>query len=253
MRLSNRNLRIYFEKNDVIPCEKAAIQKTVLRCRKAYCESEGQKSLSKLEFLYAQSKYIKKQWWLLQGTLLALLWLFLSHADSNSLLRRGIGVAAPLFILLIMPEIWKNRSSNAMEVECTTAFSIREIYAARMTLFAIVDLTLLSSFFIAASYTARLPLQELIIQFFVPFNATCCICFRLLYSRKGNSQTLAFLLCFVWIALWIQIVLNEAVYAAVSVPIWLALILLSGAYLGYSVWKGQKHCIETWEVKTLWN
>lgn len=140
-----------------------------------------------------------------------------------------------------------------MEIECAALYSLREIYAARMMLFAMVDLILLSLFFIAASFTAKVTLLELIIQFFVPFNVACCICFRLLYSRRGNSQMLALLLCVLWMGVWVRIVLNEAVYAEVSVPAWMALLLLTGLYLCYSIWRGQRHCTETWEVKTVWN
>lgn len=242
MKLSSRSIKNYFEKEMVIPCEESNIQETILKARKAYYEAEGNKFLSKIEFIYYQGRYIKKRWWLMQGVLLVLLWLFLKYMDSSYYIQRGMGIAAPIFVLLVVPEIWKNRSTNAMEVEGAAFYSIREIYAARMILFAMVDFVLLSLFFLAAAYTAKITLWELIIQFFVPFHVACCICFRLVYSRRGNSQILAVFLCLFWMAVWVQIVLNETVYTAVSVPMWIALLLLSGMYLGYSIWQGQKQC-----------
>lgn len=253
MKLSNSDLKDYFEKNFRVPCEESEIQKTVSFARQAYFRAEEAGFLSKLEFLYCQSRYIKKRWWAFQGALLTLLWLFLKYADSTEYIQRMLGTSAPLFVLLIVPEVWKNRNANAVEVECTTVFSIREIYAARLVLFAMVDLTLLSIFFIAASYTAKLTLMELIIQFLVPFNVTCCICFRLLYSKKESAPAVALLLCIVWTAAWGWLLSDETVYQAVSVPVWGGLLLLSGVYLGYSIWKGQKSCIQTWEVKMVWN
>lgn len=66
-----------------------------------------------------------------------------------------------------------------------------------MILFAVVDLVLLSLFFTAASYIDRVEIWELVIQYFVPFNVTCCICFHMLYSKRADSQIVALLLCIV--------------------------------------------------------
>ena len=49
------------------------------------------------------------------------------------------------------------------------------------------------------------------------------------------------------------LVLSEKVYKAVSAPVWAAMLGISLAYLGYSVYKGQKNYKEMWEVKPLWN
>lgn len=253
MKPSNQDIKKYLEKKITIPSHEPHIQKAVLRSQQAYYEAEEKKSLTKIEFLYDQWRYVQKRWWVIQGMLLALLWLFLRCMGSSHYSQRVTGLTAPLFILSIVPEIWKNKSANAMEVECTAFYSLREIYAARMILFAMVDLTLLTIFFAAASLTVKLTLLELIIHFFVPFNITCCICFRLLYSRKGNSQMLALFLCLVWTVVWLQLSSNDAVYEAISIPMWIAFLLLSALYLGYSIWRGQKNCIETWEGKTLWN
>lgn len=61
-----------------------------------------------------------------------------------------MGAAAPLFALLILPELWKNQSSHTLEIECTTCYSLRQIYGARIFLFALVDITLLSIFSLTA-------------------------------------------------------------------------------------------------------
>lgn len=253
MKLSDRDMKYFLERKMQIPCSESTMQEAILKSKKAYYEAEEERFLSKVEFLYQQSRYIKKRWWLIQGLLLTVLWLLLKYLGSNCYTQRSIGIAAPLFVLLIIPEMWKNRNANAMEVECTTLYSIRQVYAARMILFAFVDLILLSLFFIAASYIDRLEIWELVIQYFVPFNVACCICFHMLYSKRTDSQILALLLCIVWTVVWIQIALNEAIYEVISVPVWIALLLLSFFYLGYSIRKGQKQFTKNREVKTLWN
>ena len=253
MMLSDKDIKNFLERKIQIPCKESNMQEAIQKSKRAYYETEERKFLSKAEFLYQQSRYIKKRWWLIQGLLLTVLWLFLKYLGGNCYTQRSIGIAAPLFVLLIIPEMWKNRNANAMEVECTTLYSIRQVYAARMILFAFVDLVLLSLFFTAASYIDRLEIWELVIQYFVPFNVACCISFHMLYSKRADSQIVALLLCIVWTVVWIQIALNEAIYEVISVPIWIALLSLSFFYMGYSIWKGQKQCIKNWGVKTLWN
>lgn len=253
MSISDKDLKIYFEEKLHMPCNEMRIQKTIQKSMEAYYTSETEKPLSKAEFLYQQSRYIRKRWWFVQGLLLFVLWLFLQYTESRFYIQRSIGIAAPLFVVLIMPEIWKNKNANALEIECTAYYSLRQIYAARMILFTFVDFVLLSLLFIGVSYTGKLTIGELIIQFFIPFNVTCCICFSTLYSKRAGSEVFALLLCIVWIAVWVQIVLNETVYYAVSAPAWSMLLVISFLYLGYSIRRGQKKCLEMWEVKPLWN
>lgn len=226
---------------------------TIEISKAAFYEGEAAFSLSWWEFLTQQCGYIKKGWWVLQGTLLVLVLLLLQNMGSVDSVQRCLGVAAPLFVLLALPELWKNRNYNAMEVECTTFYSLRQIYAARMTLFAGMDLTLLSLFFCCLSFTSRLTVWDMLIQFVLPFNVTCCICFRYLYSMKTGSEVFSLLLCAVWTAIWVQIILYDAVYNAISVPLWCLMLILSFGYFGYTILQGQRKWEQTWEVNPLWN
>ena len=228
------------EFNYDIPINEDKVMETIAVSEAAFLSAEAKRSLSHLEFLAAQSRLIKKRWWLLQGLLLALVYLFLQQTEADYLTRRALGLAGPLFVILILPELWKNRNFDAMEVECTTYYTIRSIYAARLTLFAGVDLLLLTAFFIGASFFARVTVMELLIQFLLPFNVACGICFQTLYGGRNNSEAFSILLCSVWTGLWILVVLNDAVYNAISVPVWMFLLTLSFVFMGFSLRKGQK-------------
>lgn len=140
-----------------------------------------------------------------------------------------------------------------MEVEGSTFYTLRQIYAARLTLFAGVDLTLLSLFFLGASYTGRITLWELMIQFLLPCNVTCCICFFCLYSAKHGSEGFSMLLSGIWTAAWELLLLNDSVYLTISSPLWCLLLALSIVFLGFSIWQGQRTWNRIWEVKPLWN
>ena len=251
MRISDRNLKQLCREKTALSCEEAAIAKTVRAAKCAYYQSEAEAPLFRWEFVFQQAKFIRKYWWLLQALVLLGLWAILKYSESGSLVQRSIALFSPLFVVLILPELWKNRSADAMEVECCTRFGLRQIYAARMLLFGIVDLAMLTVFFLASSSLGRLTAAELVIQFFLPFNVTACICFRTLYSRAINSEALALLLCVVWSVLWAQIVYNQTIYQAVTTPVWAALLTLSAGYLVRCIHKGQR--VQIYEVKPLWN
>ena len=234
-------------------CREEAIQETIRRSKAAFFEAEGARPLSRWEFLLQQSRYIQKHWWLLQGGLLILLWCVLRSADSSQYMQRSLGVAGPLFALLALPELWKNRGCNAMEVEGAALYSLRQIYAARFTLFAGADVLLLSLFFLGVQRSGMATLWELLVQFLLPCNVSCCICFSCLYSRQISSEALCLVLCGIWTAFWESLLLRDAVYQAISPALWGALLAASFAFLGWRIFRGQRSWSKTWEVKPIWN
>lgn len=235
-----------------VHCEESKIQETIDASRKAFLAGESDRTVSHMEFLYQQCRYIKKRWWLMQGLLLAFVCLLLVGTDTDVLARRVLGLTGPLFIILIYPEIWKNRSFGAVEVECTTLYTLRAIYAARLTLFAGVDVVLLSLFYAAASALTRLTLWQMLTQFLLPFNVTCCICFATLYSKRIYSQTLSLLLCVLWAAGWYSLIANDAVFSTISVPVWVFLLTASVYFVGFSLYRGQRNWDSILEGKPLW-
>lgn len=233
-------------------CDEAKIQKTIAASREAFLTGESERTMSHMEFLYQQCKYIKKRWWLMQGLLLAFVCFLLLGAETDALVRRILGLAGPLFVILIYPEIWRNRSFDALEVECTTFYTLRSIYAARMTLFAGVDMALLSAFYAGASLLTQITLWEMLTQFMLPFNVTCCICFATLYSKRIYSQTLSLLLCVLWAAGWYSLIANDAVFSTISVPVWVFLLTASVYFVGFSLYRGQRNWDSILEGKPLW-
>ena len=236
-----------------LPIDEAKLQKTIAVSKAAFAAEEAEQTLTSAEFLYQQSKYIKKVWWAAQAVLLFTVCLLLNQMEGALYIRRSLGIAAPLFVILILPELWKNRTYDAMEVEGTTFYTLRQVYAARLTLFAGVDLLLLTAFFIGASFFARVTVMELLIQLLLPFNVACGICFQALYGGRNNSEAFSILLCSVWCGLWFLVISSETLYDAISVPVWAAMLVLSFAYLVYTLCRGQKTIYKTWEAKASWN
>lgn len=56
-----------------------AVLQTIKKCKETFVQAEDY-PLSYMEFLYDQMQFIQKRWWILQGCLLAVLWIFLNDA-----------------------------------------------------------------------------------------------------------------------------------------------------------------------------
>ena len=201
--------------------QKEYIRETAVDTVKERCSDimnrQDNRQASYFEFLFEQFKFIKKRWWVLQGGILVLLWILLVDSD----------------------------------VGANTAFySLRQICAARILLFAVVDLLMTTFFFGVSVYTLQISAYRLIIDFLVPFNVSCCICFRLLYSKWNDMEYIAVFLSIACIFIWTLIVSTDSIYQRISMPIWGSLLIISFGYLIFCVHKSQCNCEINWEVKS---
>ena len=253
MRLSDNELKKKLRSRALEVYPESALQNTIYASEEAFYEKEANSPLSGFEFLYQQGRYLRRRWWVMQAVLLLALWWLLSLGGSGYYLKRLMGTAASLFGVLLLPELWKNQSSNAMEIECASYYSLRQVYAARLFWFAMIDLILLGSFAAGVVGAGEILIQDMAVQFFLPYVVTCCICFHCLYSRRITSETFSIFLCLAWSGIWTQIVLSERVYQSLSLPVWNGMLAAAAFYLGYCICRGQKRCREIWEVKSLWN
>lgn len=157
------------------------------------------------------------------------------------MIRQVLGIGAPLFVILVIPELWKNSSNNALDVEATTMYTLQQVYSARLVLFAGVDLLLLSLFCLGTTASKCLSLWEFVTQFLMPMNVTCCICLTCLYFPSVGNQSFSLVLCLLFAIMWRDIVQDEQIYNAITVPTWATLLVLSFVYMGYCIFRGQRN------------
>ena len=206
------------------------------------------KMLSYPSFLYTQLRLIRKRWWLLQGFILTALWAVLPLAKDMMYAYRSMGVAAALFVILIIPELWKNRTCQCMEIESAAYYTLRQIYSARML--PVRHRRHLSRHGVSAAPAAlslSLSLTDLLTQFLFPMAVTACICFGIFCSRRAFSETAAVGMCAVWSAVWWFILLNEQIYAAVTLPVWAALFGAALLFICFAVCRSIRRCGSIWE------
>lgn len=203
------------------------IQKTVELSKKAFYKGLEVKECTWFEFIVRQLKFVRKRWWLFQFFILAFLWGTIYFGGGEPTFQRQASVLIPMFGLLIVPELWKNVRNNSVEVENAACFTLREIYAARLTMFALVDLLLLTVFFTITTLTIHFTLLDIIVHFLIPLNVTICICFGILCGRHFVSEYAAVGFCAIWVAIWYRIISVEQLYNSISGIIWVGLMLLT--------------------------
>lgn len=224
------------------------IQETIKKAKEAFFTSEQERMLSYHEFLWTQFKLIRKRWWFLQLLLLLLLGAVLASSYEDSYIQRSMGIMASIFVILIIPELWKNRSCHCMEIEETSYYSLRQIYAARMVLFGIADISLLTIFCMTMTVGLHIEFMRLLVQFLLPMLVTACICFGTLCSKYIINETVAIILCVLWCVIWLIITLNEEIYMAITLPIWLSFIGFSLVFLGIAIYRTLNNYSNYWEV-----
>lgn len=246
MNLEER-MKKYKEETQVKPCENEILD-TIRKSKERFYEREQERMLTYWEFLWTQFHLIQKRWWLLQILLLMLVGFTLPSMQEDFFIQRGMGVAGVLFVILIIPELWKNQSAHCMEIEAASYYSLRQIYSARILLFALVDTVLLTAFCIVLHGSMQFAVIDLMAQFLFPMAVTACICFGLLCNKHAVSKTVSMVLCITWSTVWWFITINEKLYTMVTLPVWIILLGIAFIFLAGAVYKILKDCNECWEV-----
>ncbi len=206
--------------------------------------------MSYREFLWGQLHYTRKRWWALQGALLLLAARILPDMEPDFLRVRSIGVIGCLFAVFLIPELWRNRESKSTQVEAACFYSLRQVYSARITLFALVDVALLTLFSCSLRELSLSPL-EILAQFLLPATVTACICFSLLCGKQNWSETATVTACLTWCALWWLILMNEPLYKQILPPVWIGIFAVALGFLILAVRRCLRTTNQYWEVDFL--
>ncbi len=240
-------LKTYREQTQAAPKE-ALIQKTIQNAKDAFYLAQQEHTLLYREFLWIQLKLIQKKWWLLQALVLCMAGAAIASTGWEDYIQRGMAVSSTLFVILTVPEFWKNRSCRSMEIEEAAYYSLRQIYAARMLLFGMADILLLTLFCSTAVTALHFPFEKLLVQFLLPAAVTSCICFGTLGSRRRINETSAVILSILWSALWLPITLNEKIYIILTPPLWLGCFGAALLFLAFTISRTLSRCGEYWET-----
>lgn len=242
-----KELQLYKEQRAVAAKEEKILE-TIRKSKEMFLLCEQEHSIHYFEFLISQFRLIRKRWWILQMLMLGLVFIILPNIQDKASMLRALGVIGVSFVVLIIPEFWKNKSYDCMQIEGTCLYSLRQIYTARMIWFGMVDMFILTCFCMTIRGKIGLATVELFVQFLFPMLVAACICFGTLCSNTPANEGTAILFCLLWNAVWCFIILNETVYKAITFPIWCALFGFFVTFLAGAVYKTIHDCNKYWEV-----
>lgn len=241
MNIIKNKIRQYNNMVDKNFVSERHLQKTINISRNIVSNRDAD-SISYMEFIYQQSVFIKKKWWILQALILFIIWLMLRDSGEELYTQRLLGIGSPIFAIFLLPEMWRNITNSSTEIEGASYYSLSRIYSARIILFALADITLITIFFISTS----LPIETFVINFVIPFNVCCCISFNALCKPK-NKKEYAVVGFITWTIIWISVSSNNYLYNTVIVPIWIILLGMSFGYLVCWIKKVTANSTLLWE------
>lgn len=189
-------METYKRENSVTPREEKILE-TIQKSKEIVMEVQSENTMSYTEFLFSQFRLIRKRWWMLQAMLLVLVFLIMPSLKDTTYFMRMLGVASVFFIVMIIPEFWRNKESNSCQIEVTCLFSLRQIYSARIFLIGIVDIVMLTIFLTVACINMKMQFTDLLVQFLFPMVIAAGICFAMLNCSLLNEAT-SIVGCFLW-------------------------------------------------------
>ena len=117
------------------------------------------------------------------------LWIWLSNYTSDIKdMMRIMGISATIFVVLIVPEIWKNRRNGAIEIEQASYYTLRQICTARMLMFGVVDLVIIMVFLAITYQTTILSLSDLVVNFFASGKCFMLYMFSCIVQQMGKIR-----------------------------------------------------------------
>ncbi len=224
------------------------IRETIQLSQEVFFLQEQNSRLSYWDFLWGQLHYTRRRWWALQAVLLLIAGQIIPEMENHFSRIRSIGSIGCLFVVLMIPELWRNKETDSTQVEAACLFSLRQVYAARITLFGIVDIALLTLFSFGLGGMG-LSLAEIISQFLLPATVTACICFWLFCGKQNWNEAVSLAACLLFGGAWWLLIMNESIYASIVPAVWIFLFGLSLVFLAFAVLKTVRGANHYWEVE----
>ena len=108
-----------------VAIEEAEVKKLAAESREAFMKRESTRMLPYHSFLFSQLLMIKKYWWGVQFLILCAAWYIMATGDAASVIRREVGVLSILFVVSIIPELWRNLTDKCIEIEMASYSTTR--------------------------------------------------------------------------------------------------------------------------------
>ena len=231
----------YFQKMlgayTVAPAGEMNIQKTVLAGKQLLMKNPVQE-LRWYRRIGNQFKYISPLLWLSQLLAIGICMLLISQISSDTditSILSAISFVVALLGVVGFPEICKSFSYQMWELEQSCKYNLRQIVAIKLSIIGTIDLLIILAITLFTSLQTELPMWEMALYLFVPFNLACIVSFFITsLARNKNSVFPIFPAGFGFAFLMLLWINRFSPYQSISIPIWLILCFGTFAIL---IWK----------------
>lgn len=231
----------YFQKMlgayTVAPAGEMNIQKTVLAGKQLLMKNPVQE-LRWYRRIGNQFKYISPLLWLSQLLAIGICMLLISQISSDTditSILSAISFVVALLGVVGFPEICKSFSYQMWELEQSCKYNLRQIVAIKLSIIGTIDLLIILAITLFTSLQTELPMWEMALYLFVPFNLACIVSFFVTsLARNKNSVFPIFPAGFGFAFLMLLWINRFSPYQSISIPIWLILCFGTFAIL---IWK----------------
>lgn len=221
----------------VAPANETDIQKTVLAGKRLLMKNPGQELRWYRRFVN-QFKYISPFLWFSQLLAIGLCILLISQIGSDTdmtAILSAISFIVALLGVVGFPEICKSFSYQMWELEQSCKYNLRQIVAIKLSIIGTIDLMIILAITLFTSLQTNLPMWEMALYLFVPFNLACIASFFVTsLARNKNSVSSIFPAGFGIAFLMLLCINRFSLYQSISIPIWLILCFGTFAIL---IWK----------------
>ena len=231
----------YFQKilgaYKVAPADETNIQKTVLAGKQLLMKNPVQE-LRWYRRIINQFKYISPLLWFSQLLAIGICMLLISQISSDTdmtAILSAISFIVALLGVVGFPEVCKSFSYQMWELEQSCKYNLRQIVAIKLSIIGTIDLIIILAITLFTSLQTELPMWEMALYLFVPFNLACIISFFITsLARNKNSVFPIFPAGFGFAFLMLLCINRFSPYQSISIPIWLILCFGTFAIL---IWK----------------
>lgn len=237
MKDQNRNFLKILETYTVAPADETNIQKTVLAGKQLLMKSTVQE-LRWYKRIINQFKYISPLLWFSQLFVIGLCMLLISHIGSDTDMTATLSAISFIVALLGVvgfPEICKSFSYQMWELEQSCKYNLRQLIAIKLTIIGTLDLLIILAITFFTCLQTELPMWEMALYLFVPFNLACIASFFVTTRARNKNTVLPIFPAGFGVAFLMLLCINRfSLYQSISIPLWLILCLCTFTIL---IWK----------------
>ena len=163
----------------VTPADETDIQKTILAGKQLLMKNPVQE-LRWYRRIVNQFKYISPLLWLSQLLAIGICMLLISQISSDTdmtAILSAISFIVALLGVVGFPEVCKSFSYQMWELEQSCKYNLRQIVAIKLSIIGTIDLIIILAITLFTSLQTELPMWEMALYLFVPFNLACIVSF----------------------------------------------------------------------------